>query len=103
MKKLIELHTKLNRHPLDLRREAGIRDKIVDIFLDLNIGHPNDMAEAVVKMVEAAKLNHDPALLRRAMDKCRQIAEDTKLKQIQRFYEHLEIVLAQRCTCKEKE
>ena len=94
MKKLIELHSKLDPNPSDWRREASIRDKIVDVFLDLDIGHPCDKFNALKKLVEAAQLANDPILLRKALDKCRQAAEVTTLKVIQQYYEIME-----RCKC----
>ena len=98
MKKLIELHSKLDPNPSDWRSEASIRDKIVDVFLDLDIGHPCDKFNALKKLVESAQFANDPILLRKALDKCRQAAEVTTLKVIQQYYEIME-----RCKCfKEK-
>ena len=94
MKKLIELHSKLDPNPSDWRREASIRAKIVDVFLDLDIGHPCDKFNALKKLVESAQFANDPILLRKALDKCRQTAEVTTLKVIQQYYEIME-----RCKC----
>ena len=90
MKKLIELHTKSDPNPSDWRKEASIRDKIVDVAHDLNIGHPSDKVDALFKLVEAAQLARDLTLVRKAMDKLKKLAEDTKLKHIQRDYEMTE-------------
>ena len=39
MKKLFELHSKLDPSPSDWKRHAGIRARIVDLTLGLDIGH----------------------------------------------------------------
>ena len=95
MKKLIELHTKSGPNPSDWTREVRIRDKIVDLFLDLEIGPPHDKHEALAKLVKAAQLASDPTLLKKAMDKCKKAAEDTKLKSIEQYCENMERLLAQ--------
>ena len=40
MKKLIEVHKKLNPLRSDWKREAGLWSRIVDLTMELDIGHP---------------------------------------------------------------
>jgi len=95
VKKLIELHSKLNPTPSDWRREAGIWSRIVDVTMELHIGDPREKVMALDALLRFAHLARDKDLRRKAMDMWRQCAEDTKLEAIQMNYEEIEMDLVQ--------
>ena len=94
LKKLIELHSKQNSTPSDWKREAGIRSRIVDLTLELNIGNPLEKIEALNKLVRFAHLARDKDLVKKAKDLLRQFAEETKMKDMPRMYKDWERCLA---------
>ena len=96
MKKLIELHKITDPDPSDWRREAGIRDQIVDLFDELNIGHPGDKFDALLDCLLAASLACDKNLVTKVINKCRQMAEETNLVALNRRYERMEREFAPR-------
>ena len=78
LKKLIELHGKLNPTGSDFRREAGLRSRIVDLTLELNIGHPNEKIKALNSFVGFAHLARDKDLVKKALDIAKQFSEENK-------------------------
>ena len=94
MKKLIELHSKLNPTPSDWKREAGISSRIVDLTMELYFGHPCEKMSAIDDLMGFAHLARDKDLVKKGMDMAKQFAEENKLEAIQRQYEGLERVLA---------
>ena len=95
LKKLIEQHNKLNPKPTDWKREAGVWSRIVDLTMELYIGSPNEKVWALDALARFAHLARDKVLLRKAVDKLKQFAEDTKLEDVHRFYEDRERCMAQ--------
>ena len=95
LKELIELHKKLNPTPSDWKREAGIWNRISDLNMDLNIGHPLEKGRTLDALLRFSHLARDKDLRRKAMDKWRQLAEETKLEVFQRKYKNREMVMAQ--------
>ena len=91
LKKLIELHTRLNPTASDWKREAGLRSRIVDLTMELHIGQPFEKMKALHNLVRFAHLARDKDLLKKAMDKWRQLAEETKLEVFQRKYKNREM------------
>ena len=79
LKKLIELHSKLNPKPSDFKREAGLRSRIVDLTLELNIGHPNEKSKALTSLAAFAHLARDKDLVRKAKDMLKKFAEENKI------------------------
>ena len=97
LKKLNDLHSKLNPTPSetsDWKREAGLWSRIVDLSMELYIGHPNEKLKALDALVGFAHLARDKGLVEKAMDMWRQIAEDIKLEGMQRIYESWDKVMA---------
>ena len=93
LKKLIELHNKLKptlNTLTDWKREAGIINKIVDLTMELLIGGLKENIFVLVDLAKSAHLARDKNLVKKAMDKFRQLAEETKLEFMQRFCEILE-------------
>ena len=86
MKKLIELHSKLNHTPSDWKREAGNSSRIVDLTMELYIGHPCEKMSAIVDFVGFAHLARDKDLVKKRMDMATQFAEA-----IQRQYEGFDL------------
>ena len=95
LKKLIEQHNKLNPKPSDWKREAGLWSRIVDLTYELNIGDPREKVVSLDALSRFAHLARDKDLVRKAMDKLKQFAEDTKLEDVHRFYEDRERCMAQ--------
>ena len=91
LKKLIELHNKLDPSSTNWKREADTRNKIVYWTMDLNIGGHGEKWNALFELAEFAHLARDKNLVTKAMDKMRQIAEDTKLEDVRKAYEKLEM------------
>ena len=87
LKKLIELHNKLNPTSSDWKKEAGIRSRMVDLTMELNIGQPDKKMVALEKLMKFAHLARDKDLVMKSMDMMRQFAEETKVKGMQRMYE----------------
>ena len=92
IKKWIELHKQLEpnhaQRPADWRREADIRDKIVDLVMDLYIGQfAGEKVGVLAALVGAAHLARDQDLVRKGMVTWKQLAEDTKLEGCQSTYE----------------
>jgi len=94
LKKLIDLHNKLNPTPSDWKREAGIRSRMVDLTLELNIGNPWEKIEAFEKLMKFAHLARDKDLVMKSMDMMRQFVEETKIEVMQMMYENWERGLA---------
>ena len=86
LKKLIDLHRKLNPTPSetsDWKKEAGLRSRIVDLTMELHIGCPVDKLRALDDMLRFAHLARDKDLVRKVMDLAKQFAEETNLEDIQ--------------------
>ena len=79
-KKLIELHKKLNPTPSDWKREAGIWNRIFNLNMELNIGHPLEKSRALDALLRFSHLARDMDLRRKALDKWRQLAERPSLR-----------------------
>ena len=90
LKKLIELHNKLDPAPSDWKRDVSIRDKIADLTLQLYMGQPREKCMALLKLALSAHYAGDQGLLRKFLDKVKQLAEDTKLEEVQQKYEMME-------------
>ena len=90
MKKLIELHNKLDPSPTDWKREANTRNKIVYLTMDLYIGSLSEKVVALLMLAESAHFAREKNLVTNTMDKLRQLAEDTKLEFVQRYHKILE-------------
>ena len=84
LKKLIDLHTKLDPAPTDWKRDAGIRDKIAGLTLQLYMGTPQEKGRELMNLAVSANFAGDQGLLRKALDNLEQLAEDTKLEMFQR-------------------
>ena len=101
MKRLAELHLKLNPlFPTEMtigfeKWEARIQDKIVDLTMELYIGSPIEKIRALGNLAKSAHLARDKDLVMKAMDKLRQLAEDTKLEYMRRCYDTFEIGFSQ--------
>ena len=87
LKKLIDLHKKLNPTPSNWKREAGLRSRMVDLTMELYIGDPRVMARELDALSRFAHLARDKDLVRKAMDKWKQLAEENKLDSVHRCYE----------------
>jgi len=94
LKKLIELHNKLNPTSSDWKREAGLRSRIADLTMELYIGTPRDKIMALDDLVRFAHLARNKDLVKKAMNMAKQFAEETKLEDIQGGYETWERGLA---------
>jgi len=90
MKKLFELRNKLAPSPSDWKREAGIRARIVDLTLGLEIGHIDDKVDALHKMVYSAHCARDQDLVKEGMTKWKQLTEDTNLECVQRTHDNMD-------------
>ena len=95
LKKLIELHNKLNPTPSDWKKEAIIWSRIVDLTMQLYIGNPLEKTLALDSFSRFAHLARDKDLRTKAMDMWRQLAKETKIESIQRIYEARERRMAQ--------
>ena len=94
LKKLIELHSKLNSTTSDWKREAGLWSRIVDLTMELHIGDPREKIWALEALVRFSHLARDKDLVKKAMDMMKHFAEETKIKGMQMMYENWEKVLA---------
>ena len=94
LKKLIELHSKLNPTGLAFKREAGLRSRIVELTMELNIGHPKEKTRAFESLVGFAHLSRDKDLVKKAMDMLKQFTEESKLVAYQSKFEEFEKILA---------
>ena len=90
LKKLIELYNKLDPSRTNWKREAGISNKIVELTMELYIGGPIDKMKALGDLARFAYLARDNDLVKKAMDKMRQLTEDTKLELFWRNYDDFE-------------
>ena len=93
MKKLIELHKKLDptlNTLTDWKREAGIRNTIVGLTMELLIGGLKEKVGAFAALAVLAHLARNKDLVKKALDKMRQVAEETKLEYVQSLCEILE-------------
>ena len=93
MKKLIELHKKLDptlNTLTDWKRDAGICNKIADLTMELLIGDIKEKMYALNALAKSAHLARDKDLVMKAMDKLRQFADETKMEYLQRGCEILE-------------
>jgi len=100
IEKWIELHNQLDPYhaqmPADWRREADIRNKIVDLVMNLYIGQfSGEKVGVLAALVGAAHLARDQDLVRKAMTLWKQLVEDTKLDGCQITYDATEQGLAQ--------
>lgn len=96
LKKLIDMHRKLDPTPSDWKREAGICDKIYDLTTQLYIGRlDKDKLEALDALLRTAHLARDQGLVRKAMNMWRQYAEENKYEDADTRYEAFERRLAQ--------
>ena len=95
LKKLIEVHNKLKHNPSDWKRESGLWSRIVDLIMELYIGHTFEKISALESLAGFAHLARDKALVRKAMDMLKQFAEELKIEAIQRSFEVRERNLAQ--------
>ena len=88
LKKLIELHNKVNltTPPYDWKRDANIWSRIVDLSMELKIGHPFDKISASEALAGFAYLARDKDLMKKAMDMLKHFAEEYKLDSIQRTF-----------------
>ena len=93
LKKIIELHNKLNPTPSDWKREAGLWSRIVDFTIGLHIGDPHEKIRALEALVRFSHLARDKDLVTKAMDMMKHFAEDTKIKGMQMMYENWEMLL----------
>jgi len=94
LKKLIELHKKLNPTASDWKREAGLWSRIFDLTMDLDIGHPLEKTSALESMLGFAHLARDRDLVKKATNMLKQLTEETKLETLQRSVENVDICLA---------
>ena len=94
LKKLIELHNKLNPKLSDWKREASLWSRIVDLTMELNIGDPCEKVFALDAFVKFSHLARDKDLMKKAMDTMKQLAEETKIKNMQSIYDAWEMSLA---------
>ena len=76
VKKLIDLHKKLNPTPSGWKKQAGLWSRIVDLTMELYIGHPSDKD-----------------FVKKAMVTMKQFAVENKFVVIQSAYKALEIGL----------
>jgi len=91
LKKLIELHNKLDPTPSDWKRDAGIRDKIADLTPELYMGQqPLVKLRELEELAFSAYRANDHGLVMKAMDKLKQLAEDIKLEELRRKYDDRE-------------
>ena len=100
MKEWITLHNQLDpnhaQRPADWRREADIRNKIVDLVMGLYIGQfAGEKVGVLAALVGAAHLARDQDLVRKGLINWKQLAEDTKLEGCQSTYEITAYGLAQ--------
>ena len=100
IEKWIELDKQLDPYhaqmPADWRREADIRNKIVDIVMELYIGQfTGEKVAVLAALVGAAHLARDQGLVRKAMTMWKQLVEDTKLDGSKITYDATEKGLAQ--------
>ena len=93
LKKLIELHNKLNPKLSDWKREASLWSRIVDLTMELNIGDPCEKVFALDAFVKFSHLARDKDLMKKAMDTMKQLAEETKIKNMQSIYDAWEMSL----------
>ena len=94
LKKLIDVHNKLNPTRSDWKREAGLLSRVVDLTLELKIGHPLEKISALDNLVGFAHLARDKDLVKKAMDMLKQFAEDYNLDAIQGCFDAWEMELA---------
>ena len=94
LKRLIEVHSKLNPTRSDWKREAGLWSRVVDLTLELKIGHPLEKISALDNLVGFAHLARDKDLVKKAMDMLKQFAEDYNLDAIQGCFDAWEMELA---------
>ena len=94
VKKLIDLHKKLNPTPSDWKREAGLWSRIVDMTMELNIGHPHEKIMALRSLAVFSHLARDKVLVKKAMDKMREYAKEIKVEAYQLNFEDVEEGLA---------
>ena len=93
LKKRIELLNKLDpalNILTNWKREAGIRNKILDLTMVLLIGGIKEKIVASVALAGSAHLARDKDLVKKAMDKLRQVVDETKLAYVQGLSEILE-------------
>merc|ERR1711915_615777 len=88
LKKLIEMHSKLKPVPSDWKREAGICDKIYELTTELYIGRLDlQKIKALDALLRTGHLARDQVLVRKALDKWRQHAEENKYEHAEEKYE----------------
>jgi len=94
VKKLIDLHEKLDPTLSDWNRQAGLWSRIVELTMELNIGHPFEKTTALESFAIVAHLARDKDLVNKALDTMKQFAEEYKFEVIQSAYKRLEMGLA---------
>ena len=94
VKKLIDLHKKLNPTASDWKKEAGLWSRIVDLTLELNIGQPREKTKALESLAVFSHLARDKVLVKKAMTKWREYAKEIKDEIIQSNFEVYEEGLA---------
>ena len=93
VKKLIDLHEKLDPTPSDWKREACLWSRIVDLNMELYIGQPGEKISALESMLGFAHLARDRDLVMKAMTVAKQFVEETKIESMH-MYESWEMDLA---------
>ena len=86
LKKLIQLHSKLNPTPSDWKREAGIRSRMVDFTMELYVGDPSEKTRELELLVRLAHLARNKDLVKKGMDMLRQFTEESKIKGFRRYH-----------------
>ena len=94
LKKLIEVHKKLNPLRSDWKREAGLWSRIVDLTMELNIGDPLQKISALNSLVGFAHVARDRVLVKKSMDMLKQLTEEYKFEAAQKCFEKIKKDLA---------
>ena len=94
LKKLIDVHKKLNPLRSDWKREAGLWSRIVDLTKELNIGRQTEKIFELGSLVGFAHLARDKDLIKKGMDMLKQLMEEYKFEDVQRIFEEIEKDLA---------
>ena len=92
LKKLIELHktVKPASRLTDCKKEAGLSKRIADLTMELKIGDIKDKISALFGLAKSAHLARDRDLMNYAMDKLRQLVDETKMAFLQRTLDIME-------------
>lgn len=95
MKSILELYESLvplaqSKSGCHWPQLASIRNKIVDLTLQLHVGKMDDKIWALDCLARNAQLARDEDLLKKAMATWKQLAEDVKLEKFQVAYKNME-------------